>query len=49
MAVYTTRIEADKGETPVLLANGNLIARGDVAGTTGHFAVWAILGNKLAA
>jgi aminopeptidase N len=30
MAVYTTRIEADKSETPVLLANGNLIARGDV-------------------
>ena len=24
MAVYTTRIEADKGEAPVLLANGNL-------------------------
>jgi aminopeptidase N len=40
MAVYTTRIEADKSETPVLLANGNLIARGDVAGTTRHFAVW---------
>jgi aminopeptidase N len=30
MAVYTTRIEADKSETAVLLANGNLIARGDV-------------------
>jgi aminopeptidase N len=40
MAVYTTRIEADKSEAPVLLANGNLIARGDVAGTTRHFAVW---------
>src|SRR5207342_2113152 len=24
MAVFTTRIEADKAETPVLLANGNL-------------------------
>ena len=24
MAVYTTRIEADKAEAPVLLANGNL-------------------------
>ena len=33
MAVYTTRIEADKSEAPVLLANGNLIAQGDVAGT----------------
>ena len=59
MAVYTTRIEADKSETPVLLANGNLIARGDVAGTTRHFAVWhdpfkkpsylfALVGGKLA-
>jgi len=59
MAVYTTRIEADKSETPVLLANGNLIARGDVAGTTRHFAVWhdpfkkpsylfALIGGKLA-
>jgi aminopeptidase N len=40
MAVYTTRIEADKGEAPVLLANGNLVARGDVPGTRRHFAVW---------
>ena len=32
MAVYTTRIEADKTEAPVLLANGNLVAHGDVAG-----------------
>ena len=59
MAVYTTRIEADKSETPVLLANGNLIAWGDVAGTTRHFAVWhdpfkkpsylfALVGGKLA-
>ena len=38
MAVYTTRIEADKGETPVLLSNGNLIAQGDVPGTGRHFA-----------
>ncbi len=29
MAVYTTRIEADKAEAPVLLANGNLIESGD--------------------
>jgi aminopeptidase N len=27
MAVYTTRIEADKAEAPVLLANGNLVAQ----------------------
>jgi aminopeptidase N len=40
MAVYTTRIEAEKGEAPVLLANGNLVASGDVPGTRRHFAVW---------
>src|SRR5262250_2238646 len=40
MAVYTTRIEAEKADAPVLLANGNLIESGDVAGTTRHFAVW---------
>ncbi len=32
MAVYTTRIEADKTEAPVLLSNGNLIESGDLAG-----------------
>jgi len=40
MAVYTTRIEADKTEAPVLLANGNLVRSGNVPGTTRHFAVW---------
>jgi len=40
MAVYTTRIEAEKSEAPVLLANGNLVSSGDIAGTTRHFAVW---------
>ncbi len=40
MAVYTTRIEADKSEAPVLLSNGNLVAQGDVSGTNRHFAVW---------
>ena len=39
MAVYTTRIEADKTEAPVLLSNGNLIDSGDLAGGR-HFAVW---------
>lgn len=29
MAVYTTRIEADKKLYPVLLSNGNLIEEGD--------------------
>src|SRR5262249_24426296 len=40
MAVYTTRIEAEKSEAPVLLANGNLTEAGDVAGTTRHYAGW---------
>lgn len=31
MAVYTTRIEADKKLYPVLLSNGNLTAEGDIA------------------
>ena len=59
MAVYTTRIEADKNEAPVLLANGNPVAHGDVPGTSRHFAVWhdpfkkpsylfAMVGGKLA-
>jgi aminopeptidase N len=40
MAVYTTRIEADKKEAPVLLSNGNLVGHGDMPGTARHFAVW---------
>src|SRR6186997_1560335 len=39
MAVYTTRIEADKAEAPILLANGNLVEAGD-ARDGRHFAVW---------
>ncbi len=39
MAVYTTRIEADKSEAPVLLANGNLAESGDLPGGR-HFAIW---------
>jgi aminopeptidase N len=39
MAVYTTRIEADKAEAPILLANGNLTSSGDLPGGR-HFAVW---------
>jgi aminopeptidase N len=39
MAVYTTRVEADKTEAPVLLSNGNLIESGPLAGER-HFAVW---------
>jgi aminopeptidase N len=59
MAVYTTRIEADKDEAPVLLANGNPVSHGGIAGTDRHFAVWhdpfkkpsylfALVGGKLA-
>jgi aminopeptidase N len=40
MAVYTTRIEAEKDEARVLLSNGNMVAHGDVPGTSRHFAVW---------
>ena len=57
MAVYTTRIEADKAEAPVLLANGNLTDSGELPGGR-HFAVWddpwpkpaylfALVGGKL--
>ncbi len=57
MAVYTTRIEADKTEAPVLLANGNLTESGDLPDGR-HFAVWrdpfkkpaylfALVGGKL--
>lgn len=40
MAVYTTRIEAEKSEAAVLLSNGNLVEAGNVPGTARHFAVW---------
>lgn len=40
LAVYTTRVEAPKAEAPFLLANGNKVAAGDVAGTDRHFAIW---------
>jgi aminopeptidase N len=58
MAVYTTRVEAEAADAPVLLANGNLVASGKVAGTSRHFATWhdpfpkpcylfALVGGKL--
>jgi aminopeptidase N len=40
MAVYTTRIEAEKSDAPVLLANGNLIEHGEIPNTGRHFVVW---------
>jgi aminopeptidase N len=39
MAVYTTRIEADKAQAPILLSNGNLAESGELPGGR-HFAVW---------
>jgi aminopeptidase N len=39
LAIYTTRIEADKKLYPVLLSNGNLMEQGDLADGR-HFAVW---------
>ncbi len=58
LARYRVRIEADKAETPVLLANGNLVEEGDLDSGR-HFAVWedpfpkpsylfALVGGKLA-
>ena len=40
LAVYTTRIEADRDEAPVLLGNGNPVENGTVEGTNRHYAVW---------
>ena len=39
MAIYTTRIEAEKEKYPVLLSNGNLVESGDLEGGR-HYAVW---------
>ncbi|ACL60319.1 aminopeptidase N [Methylobacterium nodulans] len=39
LAVYTTRIEADREEAPVLLGNGNPVEAGE-AGPGRHYAVW---------
>jgi aminopeptidase N len=39
LSVYTTRIEADKGEAPVLLGNGNPVDSGDLPDGR-HFALW---------
>jgi len=40
MAVYTTRIEADREEVPVLLGNGNPVESGSIEGSDRHYAVW---------
>jgi aminopeptidase N len=39
LSTYVTRLEADKGEAPVLLGNGNLQEKGDSGGGR-HYAVW---------
>ena len=40
LAVYRTRIEADRDEAPVLLGNGNLVEAGVVEGANRHYAIW---------
>ncbi len=40
LAVYTTRIEAERDEAPVLLGNGNPVESGAIEGTNRHYAVW---------
>ncbi|MGO4704494.1 aminopeptidase N [Microvirga sp. 2MCAF38] len=40
LAVYTTRIEADRDEAPILLGNGNPVEGGAIEGTNRHYAVW---------
>jgi aminopeptidase N len=39
MAVYRTRIEADRAQCPVLLSNGNLVEEGELPEGR-HFVVW---------
>ncbi|HEY0720146.1 MAG TPA: M1 family aminopeptidase, partial [Gammaproteobacteria bacterium] len=39
MGVFTTTLEADQARYPVLLSNGNCIARGELEGGR-HFATW---------
>jgi aminopeptidase N len=39
LSVYTTRVEADRAEAPVLLANGNRVEAGELPDGR-HFAVW---------
>src|SRR5476651_589398 len=60
LAVYRTRIEAERGDAPVLLSNGNLSEAGAIAATSRHYAIWhdpfprpsylfALVGGKLTA
>ncbi len=40
LSVYTVRLEADRDQVPVLLANGNPGESAAIAGTNRHFARW---------
>jgi aminopeptidase N len=40
LSVYTTRIEADRVEAPILLCNGNPIEHGGLPETQRHYAIW---------
>ena len=40
LSTYTTRIEAERDEAPILLGNGNLADSGKLEGGKRHFAVW---------
>ncbi len=39
LTVFTTRVEADKIQCPVMLSNGNLVAQGELSAGR-HFVVW---------
>ena len=40
LSVYTTRIEADREDAPILLGNGNRTEAGVIDGTNRHYAIW---------
>jgi aminopeptidase N len=40
LSVYKVRLEAELGEAPLLLSNGNKIDEGRIEGTSRHFALW---------
>ncbi|MEG9884498.1 MAG: aminopeptidase N [Hyphomicrobiales bacterium] len=40
LAKFTTRVEANRHDAPVLLANGNLVESGDIDASGRHYAIW---------
>ncbi|MBB3769837.1 aminopeptidase N [Angulomicrobium tetraedrale] len=40
LSVYTTRVEAEREEAPILLGNGNRVEAGEIDGTSRHYAIW---------